>query len=62
MSDFFYRQATVQLPTGGSRIRNNAYVAICTGTIDANEQVLPVTGTSMTETYNPNGSGRPAPS
>ena len=60
MSDFFYRQAKVQLPTGGSRIRNNAYVAIFSDG-DESIQLLPSPATSMTATYNPNGSGRPAP-
>ena len=55
MADFFYRQANVSLPTGG-RIRNNAYV-----TISGNGFSLPVGGDGMTATYNPNGTGRPAP-
>ena len=49
MSDFFYRQASVSLPTGG-RIRNNAYVSISGGGFS-----LPIGGTSMQSTYNPNG-------
>ena len=55
MSDFFYRQASVSLPTGG-RIRNNAYV-----TIKGDGFSLPVSATSMKQTYDPNGTGRPAP-
>ena len=55
MSDFFYRQAKVALPTGG-RIRNNAYVSISGGGFS-----LPISGTSMEDTYNPNSTGRPAP-
>jgi len=55
MADFFYRQASVQLPTGG-RIRNNAYV-----TVAGDGFSLPVNATTMTETYDPNGTGRPAP-
>lgn len=55
MADFFYRQASVKLPTGG-RIRNNAYV-----TVSGTGFSLPITGTSMVATYDPNGTGRPAP-
>ena len=56
MSDFFYRQASVDLPTGG-RIRNNAWVTI---TSDSGFS-LPTNATSQTDTYNPNKTGRPAP-
>jgi len=55
MADFFYRQASVSLPTG-NRIRNNAYV-----TISGNGFSLPVATSGMKSTYNPNGTGRPAP-
>ena len=55
MADFFYRQASVSLPTGG-RIRNNAYVTVSGGGFS-----MPTGVSGMTETYNPNGTGRPAP-
>jgi len=55
MADFFYRQASVGLPTGG-RIRNNAYVTVSGGGFS-----LPVGASDMESTYNPNGTGRPAP-
>tara|TARA_R100000541_G_scaffold53203_1_gene61163 strand:- start:4167 stop:6077 length:1911 start_codon:yes stop_codon:yes gene_type:complete len=56
MSDFFYRQCRIDLPTG-NRIRNNAYVTL---TGDGGVR-LPIEGTSMSDTYDPNGTGRPAP-
>ena len=63
MSDFFYRQCEINLPTG-NRIRNNAYVKL-TGEGRAGgvgkPVVLPIEGTSMKDTYDPNGTGRPAP-
>ena len=59
MADFFYRQAAQSLfdnvGTGG-RIRNNAYVKIVGKGFS-----LPVGANSMNSTYNPNGTGRPAP-
>lgn len=55
MGDFFYRQANVSLPTGG-RIRNNAYVSITGGGFS-----MPVGASSQKDTYDPNGTGRPAP-
>ena len=59
MADFFYRQAAQSLfdnvGTGG-RIRNNAYVKIIGKGFS-----LPVGADSMNSTYNPNGTGRPAP-
>ena len=68
MADFFYRQAKIKLPTGGNRIRNNAYVTIfgrdasaAYSNEDVKEQLLPSPATSMTATYDPNGTGRPAP-
>ena len=56
MSDFFYRQCDIELPTG-NRIRNNAYVKL----IGKDGIVLPIQGTSMKDTYDPNGTGRPSP-
>ena len=41
MSDFFYRQGKVSIPSGG-RIRNNAYV-----TVTAGDFTLPTNATSM---------------
>tara|TARA_R110001592_G_scaffold26720_7_gene99731 strand:+ start:7942 stop:9825 length:1884 start_codon:yes stop_codon:yes gene_type:complete len=57
MADFFYRQASISLPTGG-RIRNNAYVTIksLTGNF-----TLPVDSDKFSAAYDPNGTGRPAP-
>ena len=55
MSDFFYRQSSVKIPDGG-RIRNNAYVKV-KGTGFS----LPIGLKGTTDTYNPNGTGRPAP-
>tara|TARA_Y100000593_G_scaffold68243_1_gene125447 strand:+ start:3332 stop:5173 length:1842 start_codon:yes stop_codon:yes gene_type:complete len=55
MGDFFYRQGSVSIPEGG-RIRNNAYVTVSTDTF-----TLPTGASSMSETYNPNGTGRAAP-
>ena len=55
MSDFFYRQASVSVPDGG-RIRNNAYVKV-----SGKGFSLPIGLKGFNETYNPNGTGRPAP-
>ena len=55
MSDFFYRQASVTVPDGG-RIRNNAYVKV-----SGDGFSLPIGLKGFSETYNPNGTGRPAP-
>ena len=55
MADFFYRQASVSLPEGG-RIRNNAYV-----TVKGKDFSMPVGASDFEETYNPKGTGRPAP-
>ena len=55
MSDFFYRQAKVSVPDGG-RIRNNAYV-----TVSAPGGSLPIGLKDFKSTYDPNGTGRPAP-
>ena len=58
MSDFFYRQCDVKLPTGG-RIRNNAYIRITS--LKDESVILPIEGKTMTDTYDPQGTGRPAP-
>ena len=64
MSDFFYRECSPELfkhiqGLDGGRIRNNAYIQISSEK-DPNV-VLPIKGKSMTETYDPQGTGRPAP-
>jgi len=59
MADFFYRQADQSLFDNigkGDRIRNNAYVKIIGSGFS-----LPVGGDDMESTYDPNGTGRPAP-
>ncbi|MBC8303573.1 MAG: hypothetical protein H8E55_48415 [Pelagibacterales bacterium] len=55
MSNFFYRQSSVTVPSGG-RIRKTAWVKIVGGDFS-----MPISATTHNETYNPNKTGRPAP-
>ena len=56
MGDFFYRQGSVSIPSGG-RIRNNAFVTVTAGGVSLPAAV----NASYEGTYNPNGTGRAAP-
>ena len=55
MSDFFYREAKISIPKGG-RIRNNAYVKVIGSGFS-----LPIGLVGTKSTYDPKGTGRPAP-
>ena len=56
MGDFFYRQGSVSIPSGG-RIRNNAFVTVSAGSVSLPAAV----NASYEGTYNPNSTGRAAP-